>query len=75
MNSDELKKRESRAFWAGVLFVISLSSLFQDWMGREGYSAWVLDHWTDARWTVPLALATLVTALYLLGKNQMERPR
>lgn len=69
------RRREVRAFWSGVVIVISLSSLFQDWKGREGYSEWVLNHWTDARWTVPLALAGIIFALYLMGKNAIERQR
>jgi len=69
------RRREIRAIWSGVLLAVAPKSLFQDWKGREGYAEWALNHWTDSKWSVPLAFAAIVFALYLLGKNAIERQR
>lgn len=50
------------SFAAGMLMAFSLGSLFQDYFGRVGFAEFVLEHWTPAWFSVPLALVELVLA-------------
>jgi len=52
----------TNSFAAGALMAFSLGSLFQDYFGRIGFAEFVLEHWTPAWFSVPLALVGLVIA-------------
>ncbi len=59
-----------RAFWYGIGFSTGTHMLIQDWMGLEGYIAFVREHWWDIHWVVGLSIAAF--SLYawtgLLGR-------
>jgi len=58
-------KNASSGFIAGFLFAISSFGLYQDFLGREGYAQYVLDHWVTGWISVPIEVATLIIALVL----------
>lgn len=48
-----------RNFTAGFLSALALSSLAQDWYGKEGYINLVRENWIDSYFTIPLAIVIL----------------
>lgn len=52
-------------FTGGALLALTCTSLWQDWMGKEEYLLYIEDYWIDASIGVPLALVSLVLALWL----------
>lgn len=53
---------------AGVGILISFESLFQDFLGQEGYMRLVRDHWVSWVYSVPLALILLFVSILDLAK-------
>lgn len=59
--------------WAGILLTSSIGSLFQDFMGQEGYMRLVREHWIPWVYSVPIALlGVLFAALALIGCFKSE---
>ena len=59
-------KRSTEMFLAGFSIHALYMSLWADFMGREAYAQYVLDHWISANITVPLALVCLVFWLWVI---------
>ena len=57
---------ESRHFIAGMLAILALQSLGQDYIGKEEYIRRVEYCWAPAAYTVPLAIFILLVAVFLL---------
>lgn len=57
-------------YLAGSLLTVAPLMLFQDFMGREGYSEWVLNHWVTPWFTVPLALLSLAIGVAIVIKSR-----
>lgn len=52
--------------FAGGLIALSLNGLHADWLGKEKYAEYVLNHWTSAKWSVPIEIVGLVLALVVM---------
>lgn len=63
------------AFFAGSAFVMALYSLFQDYLGREGYITYVLEHWTPGWYSVPLSVIILVLSVLNFVHVLREKPK
>lgn len=50
-------------FICGMLAMVAIESLYQDWLGKEAYLRWADTHWLPAEQTVPMALICLVLAV------------
>lgn len=60
--------------WAGILLTSSIGSLFQDFMGQEGYMRLVREHWIPWVYSVPIALLGVIFAvmvLFMCFKSEM----
>ena len=55
-----------KGFWAGAFMLSAFHSLFQDWLGLEGYVEFAQRCWVSGAFTVPLALALLGISIALL---------
>jgi hypothetical protein len=42
----------NQAFWTGWLFMASLLSLWQDWLGLDAYLVWAAAHWVVIPWWI-----------------------
>jgi hypothetical protein len=51
--------------WGGAIVTGGLLSLYQDYLGREGYAQHVLEHWSPASHTVPEAICTLLVFVFI----------
>lgn len=54
----------SKEFWRGVVFFMCYISLRKDWDGLEKSLELMRENWTDAKYTVPLALAGLIWSVW-----------
>jgi hypothetical protein len=52
-----------RAYWYGFFSYMGFNMLIQDWMGLEGYIAFVRENWMDLHWVVGLGIAATGMAL------------
>ena len=50
-------------FFCGAMVALSMMSLYQDFLGKDGFVKHVQDHWISGWWTVPIALVLLLLAL------------
>jgi len=60
-------------FAAGALTTSSVLGIFQDVMGKEGYSQWVLTHWVSSSITLPLATVGLLLAAFSTVQHFLAR--
>ena len=59
-----------RAYWYGFATYLGINMLIQDWLGLEGYIAFVRTHWAEIHWVVGLLIAAtgMYSQLGLLGR-------
>lgn len=59
-----------RSFFYGVGWAFGFNMLLQDWMGLEGYIAFVRRNWVELHWGWGLILAAVCMLLYtgMLGR-------
>lgn len=59
-----------RSFWYGMAFSIGFDMLLQDWLGLEGYIAFVREHWREVHWGVGATIAASGLFLFnsMLGR-------
>lgn len=62
------------SFTRGGAFTLALYSLFQDYLGKQGYLEYVENYWMDSKVTVPLALIGLAL-IFLSQLNSKKRGR
>lgn len=65
-------KPTTRYFWAGWLIHMASMSLYQDWIGKEAYLEKAARLWIDAAITVPLSLAVIAFAAYMMNRADKE---
>lgn len=59
-----------RAFVLGMITMLCMISLFQDWMGLEGYIEYLRDHWFDIWWVLwVLPILYNLLALYSMYRK------
>jgi hypothetical protein len=63
-------KKYWSGFTAGGLSLASIMLIFQDMLGKEGYSQWMSDHWISPYFSVPLAIVSLLLAVYSIITNR-----
>ena len=56
-----------RGVWGGWAISMSVTGLYQDWMGQEAIIASARDHWMPASRSVPLLVAVLLCVSVYLG--------
>lgn len=68
--NDKLYMAIRRSFWYGLAFGIGFDMLIQDWLGLEGYIAFVRQHWNEVPWIVGLSIAAFALYAYngMLGR-------
>jgi|14BtaG_2_1085337.scaffolds.fasta_scaffold31460_4 hypothetical protein len=59
----------TKSYLAGGLVFASALSLYQDYLGPEGYAELVVEQWISPVITVPLAIVVLLSALYVHAKE------
>ena len=57
-----------KSFVAGILVVIASKSLYQDFLGLDGYIETVKAGWVSWKVSVPSAIVILLSIPYLLRK-------
>jgi hypothetical protein len=55
-------------FFVGALFYMSVISLYQDFLGKEGYIDLIKSNWVPSYISVPIALILLVYSMYVYIK-------
>lgn len=58
-----------RLFWAGFLFHFGLNNLWMDFIGKERYIQEVQEKWISGNITVPIEIACLFYAFYVVRKE------
>jgi hypothetical protein len=62
-----------KAFLAGILLNMSISSLYQDLLGKEGFIKHVESAWVPAGVTIPIAILFFIIAAFLLDDARKGR--
>lgn len=50
----------------GASLAMSAYSLFTDYLGKEMYSQYILNHWVSSKISVPIALLSIVLSIAML---------
>jgi hypothetical protein len=53
----------NRSYWYGFFSYMGVNMFIQDWLGLEGYIAFVERNWADLHWGVGLVIAALAMTL------------
>lgn len=59
-------KTRSGYFWCGYLICIAVKSLEQDFTGKERWLKLASERWVDEKYTIPLAIAIIITVVIYL---------
>lgn len=55
-------------FLSGMVTAFAIIGLWQDWLGLDGYIAWVSEHWVGLPWWVWLIPLLGAPALTIVGR-------
>lgn len=59
-------KTVSGYFWCGYLTCMAVKSLEQDFTGKEKWLQLASERWIDAKYTIPIAIAIIITVIIYL---------
>ena len=54
---DKVYMALNRTYWYGFATYMGINMLIQDWLGLEGYIAFVREHWVNIHWVIGLLIA------------------
>ena len=66
-------KHISQSFARGMLFMLGVYGFLQDWMGLDGYIAYVTRNWTELHWSVMATVAVYFMIDEVLSMRRLRQ--
>ena len=57
-------------FFAGYLIALCIESLYQDFLGKEKYIAFISNNWIEPVYSVPIAIVGIIVAGFLFRNSK-----